>query len=52
MDYLLLGSNPGARTVDFAVDKPMVVIMPKVGLNTHTHTHTHAYGGDYGQGET
>ena len=45
MDYLLLGSDPGARTVDFAVDKPMVVIMPKVRLNTHT------YGGDYAQGE-
>ena len=37
MDYLLLGYNPGARSVDLDVDKPMVVIMPKV---THTHTHT------------
>ena len=39
MDYLLLGYNPGARSVDLDVDKPMVVIMPKV---THTHTHKHA----------
>ena len=30
MDYLLLGSNPGDRTVDFDTDKPMVVILPKV----------------------
>ena len=37
MDYLLLGYNPGARSVDLDVDKPMVVIMPKV---THTHAQT------------